>query len=287
MARQYTQEELETLHQVLFEILGEIVRVCDLLDIKYFVQGGSAMGIYYEHDIMAWDDDIDVGMTRVNYNRFLKEAPTLLKKEYFLAWFKTDPHSPFYFAKLRKNNTLFLEDSCKNIKMHHGIYVDIFPYDNVPDDSKKEKRHRKLCNRLNDCFAGKDVWTWKYWGKCELENPNKKGFLDCLFTRVVDIIIPKSVIYQLLCKVQSHYNNINCQFCSIVMTSVDQIDINCIQNPQKAQFGPLEVVTVGDLDTYLHHHYGKNIQRIPPKEKQVNHAPLKVSFDTSKEEVNQ
>src|SRR5574344_472221 len=108
MKYQYTHEDLDRLHKTLFEILGEIIRVCDALNIEYFVQGGSAMGIYFENDIMAWDDDIDIGMTRSNYNRFLREAPALLAPEYFLAWFGSDPHSPFYFAKLRKNCTLFL-----------------------------------------------------------------------------------------------------------------------------------------------------------------------------------
>ena len=117
MKKDYEPSELEQLHQVLHEILTEIIRVCKLLDIPYFIQGGTAMGAYFENDIMAWDDDIDLGMTRDNYNRFLHEAPQVLGKDYFLAWFGSDPHSPFYFAKVRKNDTLFLEEICQKINI--------------------------------------------------------------------------------------------------------------------------------------------------------------------------
>jgi lipopolysaccharide cholinephosphotransferase len=67
----YSESELEKLHKVLYEILGEIVRVCDILNIPYFIQGGTAIGAFFENAILPWDDDIDVGMTRENYERFL------------------------------------------------------------------------------------------------------------------------------------------------------------------------------------------------------------------------
>ena len=35
MIGQYTEEELAQLHTVLYEILGEVDRVCSLLDIPY------------------------------------------------------------------------------------------------------------------------------------------------------------------------------------------------------------------------------------------------------------
>ena len=281
MKYQYTDEDLKKLHAVLFDILGEIVRVCDTLGIDYFIQGGSAMGIYFENDIMAWDDDIDVGMTRHNYNRFLKEAPAVLKPGYFLAWYGTDPNTPFYFAKLRKEGTVFLEETCQNLKMHHGIYVDVFPFDKVPDNKRLQKIQRKACNRLLECFSAKSVWTWAHWGKCEIEKPHKKGFWGCLFTRIVSAILPKRLIYRMMCGLQSLFNNTAATHYNIVMTSVDHIPVKDIENPQTLRFGPLMVTTPSNLESYLHNHYGKNIQRIPPKEKQINHAPLRLEFDST------
>ena len=45
----YSEEELEQLHKVLYEILGEIIRVCDMLHIPYFIQGGTAIGAFFEN----------------------------------------------------------------------------------------------------------------------------------------------------------------------------------------------------------------------------------------------
>lgn len=110
MVKQYTPEELTQLHQVLYEILEEIVRICDKHNIPYFVIGGTAIGALYDKAILPWDDDIDIGMKREDYNKFLQIASQELREPYFLSWIHTDPHSPYYFAKVKKNNTLFVED---------------------------------------------------------------------------------------------------------------------------------------------------------------------------------
>mgnify|MGYP002915200841 CR=1 FL=1 len=74
MVKQYTPEELTQLHQVLYEILEEIVRICDKHNIPYFVIGGTAIGALYDKAILPWDDDIDIGMKREDYNKFLQIA---------------------------------------------------------------------------------------------------------------------------------------------------------------------------------------------------------------------
>ena len=75
MNKKYTAEELDLLHTELYDILGETIRVCQKHDIPYFVIGGTAIGALYDQGILPWDDDIDIGMTRENYNKFLKVAP--------------------------------------------------------------------------------------------------------------------------------------------------------------------------------------------------------------------
>ena len=109
MNKKYTAEELDLLHAELYDILGETIRVCQKHDIPYFVIGGTAIGALYDQAILPWDDDIDIGMTRENYNKFLKVAPGELGPSYFLSWIETDPHTPYYFAKVKKNDTLFVE----------------------------------------------------------------------------------------------------------------------------------------------------------------------------------
>ena len=97
-SRKYTPQELEQLHKALYEILGEIVRICEKHQIPFFVIGGTAIGALYDKAILPWDDDIDIGMKREDYNRFLKVAPQELDSRYFLSWIETDPHSTYNFA---------------------------------------------------------------------------------------------------------------------------------------------------------------------------------------------
>ena len=94
MNKKYTAEELDLLHAELYDILGETIRVCQKHNIPYFVIGGTAIGALYDQAILPWDDDIDIGMTRENYNKFLKVAPEELGPSYFLSWIETDPHTP-------------------------------------------------------------------------------------------------------------------------------------------------------------------------------------------------
>ncbi len=278
MKREYTPEELERLHKALYEILGEIVRICDKHNIPYFIQGGTAIGAFFEQAILPWDDDIDVGMTRRNYERFLQVASAELGKEYFLQWLGTDPHTPFYFAKVRKNNTLFLEEDFAHLSIHQGIYIDVFPFDKVPDNVQLQQLQRVTANFFNCCFMGKEVWMWKHFGKCEIEHPTNRGPVPCLLNRIVDTIFTKKCIYRMLRAVQSCFNTWNTEFYNMVLMPRDHIAVRCIEQSQEVPFGPLTVTAPSDLETYLKRHY-RNLRRYIPKEEQQNHRPARLSFE--------
>ena len=150
--KNYTPEEIKKLHEYLYAILEEIVRVCEQLEIPYFIIGGSGIGALFEKAILPWDDDVDMGMTRENYNRFLREAPSVLKKGFFLQWTGTEPLYPFYFAKVRMDGTAFVEEYYREVDMHHGIYVDIFPLDKVPDCKPIQICQQKLASMLEETY---------------------------------------------------------------------------------------------------------------------------------------
>ena len=273
----YSEEELELLHKVLYEILGEIIRVCDMLHIPYFIQGGTAIGAFFENGILPWDDDIDVGMTRENYERFLKEAPAVLKKDYFLQWIGSDPHTPFYFAKLRKNGTKFVEDVSEGLDMHHGIFVDIFPYDKVPDNQTLQKIQRSVAMNLNLCIVGKEKWLWPHFGKPATSNVYQWNWFYCLILRIFFTLFSKRTIYNMFCFVEKLFNKKNCQFYNILIMKKDHIAVSAIENLEKRPFGPFTVTAPSDLETYLRRHY-RNLRRYIPKEEQVNHKPIVLDF---------
>ena len=94
-------------------------------------------------------------MTRENYNKFLKVAPGELGPSYFLSWIETDPHTPYYYAKVKKNNTLFVEEMFKNVPMHPGIFVDIFPFDRIPDNKLLRQMQSGILGFLKCCLMEK------------------------------------------------------------------------------------------------------------------------------------
>lgn len=279
MIGEYTDDELHRLHETLYEILAEIIRVCDVLRIPYFIQGGTAIGAFFEQAILPWDDDIDIGMTRADYERFLREAPAVMDRErYFLQWLGTDPHTPFYFAKMRRNGTVFLEHNYRYLPIHQGIYIDIFPFDKVPDSPRLQKAQRTLANFLNCCFMGKEVWQWKHCGRCEIDHPTDRGFWPCLVQRLVQTPLSKRAVYRLLRWSQSMFNGLkHATFYNMVLMPKDHIAVAAIEHPERRPFGPLTVWAPSDLETYLRRHY-RNLRRVIPKEEQQNHRPDQLSF---------
>lgn len=278
----YAKEDLERLHEELYRTLAEVIRVCELCDIPYFIQGGSAIGALYNKGIVPWDDDIDVGMTRENYERFLREAPAHLSPEYFLEWFGTEPNTPFYFAKVKRNNTLFVEEIWRHMDIHHGIFVDIFPYDRIPDTPWLEKFQRFQVKFWVNCFMGKQVWLWKHCGKCEIDEPLPKSWIGCAAIRLVTSVMSRKMIYWFMNTVMGHCNSWNSKYVNIVRMPKDQIARADIENPVEMEFGGMMVKAPRNIETYLRHHY-PNLRPVLPEEEQINHAPYKLSFDTTEE----
>ena len=117
------------------EIAKEIRRVCDENHISYFLCDGTLLGAVRHGGFIPWDDDMDLGMLRADYERFCQIAPEKLGKEYCLQTWYTDPDYALPFAKIRKRGTLFVEAKSKRLQ-ENGFFVDIFPFDYVPEDSQ-------------------------------------------------------------------------------------------------------------------------------------------------------
>lgn len=273
---QYTAAELSKLRAALYDILGEIIRVCDKHEIDYFAIGGTAIGALYDNDILPWDDDVDLGMTRENYNKFLKVAQNELKPGFFLSWLDTDPQTPFYYAKVKKEGTLFVEDKYKHIQMHQGIFVDIFPFDNVPDSLILRKMQFKLSNFLKTCFMAKEVWMWKNFGRCDLDRPLPRNLLSTLICRCVIACFSKKTINEMLVAVQTLYNNRGCQRQGLTITEVDYFTQDNIKQTVLRAFGPLMIKTPRDIEAFMREN---SLKRFSEEEGwQRNHYPYKLEF---------
>lgn len=123
---------MNDLQKKAFELLQTFVGVCEKWDIPYYLVCGSALGAVKYGGFIPWDDDIDVGLLREDYEKFLSVAPGELPEWCFLQNYMTDPMFPHTTTKLRNSNTTFIEDGVAHLAMNHGIYLDVFPIDGYP-----------------------------------------------------------------------------------------------------------------------------------------------------------
>ena len=123
---------MNDLQKTQLEMLRELDKVCRKLNISYFLVCGSALGAVKYGGFIPWDDDLDVAMYRDDYERFLEKGQALLPGGLFLQNFRTDPQFPQIYSKLRKDGTTFAEPAVRQLAMHQGVYLDIFPLDGCP-----------------------------------------------------------------------------------------------------------------------------------------------------------
>lgn len=152
-------ETLRKVQLAQLEIGKEIKRVCDENGIKYFLDSGTLLGAIRHKGFIPWDDDMDMGMLREDYERFIEIAPKKLKPEYFLQTWKTDKSYPYAFAKIRKKGTVFIEAVSQKTNAHNEIFVDIFPYDVYPDDETVRTKLTKKIMLLKYSLWMKDGMT--------------------------------------------------------------------------------------------------------------------------------
>ena len=126
-----------------FNLFACFADICERLGLRYFLVCGSALGAVKYGGFIPWDDDMDVGLLRPDYERFLKEAPALLPDEYFLQSFRSDPAYPLIFAKLRDSRTTYVERGIAHLPVNHGVYIDVFPLDGYPERPREQKRFER------------------------------------------------------------------------------------------------------------------------------------------------
>lgn len=156
----------------LFEqtILDEIDRICRKYKLRYYLSSGTLLGAVRHKGFIPWDDDIDVDMPIEDYKKFCRIAQKELGDKYFFQNYKTDPMFPMNWAMVRANNTTSMPVCDKNLKIHWGAHVDIFPIIGIYDNERLKKIQKKLYD-INITLLERD----KYLSGC-FQNyvPNRK-----------------------------------------------------------------------------------------------------------------
>ncbi len=148
--RDDTQSKLRQAQMVMLRILKIVDHICRKHDIEYWLDGGTLLGAVRHKGFIPWDDDIDIGMMRDHYDKFIKVCHHELPEYIFLQTRQSDGYYNITIPlKLRDTKSLFVEVfEEKNEKYHQGIFVDIFPYDFLPDNKFKRKFIKTFIKKL-------------------------------------------------------------------------------------------------------------------------------------------
>lgn len=119
------------LQNKILEITLYLDKFCKEYGIVYYLMGGSALGAMRHQGFIPWDDDLDVFMDYKNYQKFIYCAERYLDTTKYYFQKEDTKELPYFFSKLRMNNTTCIEYVNKNRKMHQGIFVDIMCLNNA------------------------------------------------------------------------------------------------------------------------------------------------------------
>ena len=152
---EYEDLDLRQAQLMMAGILKDVAKICDKHNIRYFLDAGTLIGAVRHKGFIPWDDDIDIGMLREDYVKFLKVVKSELPDHLFLQTHDNEPAYNIYQVpcKIRLNDTLFIEgDIAENDKMHNGLFVDVLPYDSLPKKKWVYRIQRNISNFILRSF---------------------------------------------------------------------------------------------------------------------------------------
>lgn len=268
--------DLKKLQTIELDILLQVAEFCDNNSIKYFLIGGTLLGAIRHNGFIPWDDDIDIGMFRDDYEKFLKLFPFHINNNnLYIQNKRNTPNVPYLFTKIRLKNSAAIDRETQHAKFKKGIFIDIFPLDKVP-----EKDNLSLYLKYNLIKLLKIITMYKI-GFKSLKHPWVNFFLKC-----VSLVLNVTFINYLTEKFMLSFNNKNINFVTSFGSGfhytkqrflADDYGVGKLKEFEGHMFNiPLK------FEKILTQLYG-DYKKVPSKEKQISHSFIKIIFPNDKE----
>ena len=150
MSKFYEPEILKQVQQMELEILRDFMDVCEENGLRYFGFAGTGIGAIRHGGFIPWDDDIDVAMPRADFEKAMAIIEKQYADKYYILNTEHDPAYPLMTTRLCRKGTRFVEEAIKDVTCNFGIFLDLYPYDNLADGK----------------FAyNRQVWSAWFWSK--------------------------------------------------------------------------------------------------------------------------
>lgn len=125
--------------QLLLEMLAWFHEYCRSHDLRYYVVGGTFLGAVRHQGFIPWDDDVDVGMPREDYDRFAELMAAEPNPRYRYETPENCGWDFFYpYSKIYDTATTLTENTRYKIK--RGLFLDVFPLDGVGDTEEDARK---------------------------------------------------------------------------------------------------------------------------------------------------
>lgn len=247
--------DLKEIKQRQLDILIKVKEFCDLNNIDYFLDCGTLLGAVRHKGYIPWDDDIDIGMTRKNFDKFISlfnenNSNTCLRA------YTYQNKNDFYFAyaKVCDITTTLYEHNQKKSKQY--VNIDVFVYDNVSKDKndvdklfKKREKYLRL-NRLKNFQDFKN------------NNLIKK------LTYIALSILPKDYFIKKLDKLSRSQNSRDGFLANIASFDNMYISLNTLEPYNELEFEGIMFKVPNDRDKWLKGYFN-DYMTPPPLEKRV------------------
>jgi lipopolysaccharide cholinephosphotransferase len=136
-------KELQAVNLAMIRLLDEI---CGRYGLTYYALGGTLIGAVRHQGFIPWDDDVDIGMPRPDFEQFLKVAPAALPEGYRLRTIHTSDAYRTYMVKIENTSVSFYREFyARNTVVEKPIcaWIDVMPIDGMPGDRRQFYRHLK------------------------------------------------------------------------------------------------------------------------------------------------
>lgn len=256
--------------QIALDILVEIDKICNQLNLKYCLIYGTLLGAVRHKGFIPWDDDIDIMMPRSDYEQLRQYFVQENSLKYKFYDFETVDQYPYMIGRISDERFIISTDNEKDYGL--GVFVDIYPFDGLGNNYDEVVRFAKKGDRLSSlCFRSTRL------------HPIKKGNL---FINIFEYILfkysklrGKKYFVNKLIELSTKYTYQSSEYVGCVTwLSGGEKDIfnrNDFDDLILHQFENYQFYIPKNYDLILKQIYG-NYMQLPPKNQRIGHHFYKV-----------